>query len=98
MKKFIAKRLAQMLVVFVAVSIFAFSIIYFSPGDQLYLYTSPSVSSYKMSDEQLDAMRESLGLNGYVAERYVSWAGKMLQGDWGLSVSNHQPVKKQIMD
>ena len=28
MKKFIAKRLAQMLVVFVAVSIFAFSIIY----------------------------------------------------------------------
>ena len=51
-----------------------------------------------MSDEQLDAMRESLGLNGNVAERYVSWAGKMLQGDWGLSVSNHQPVKKQIMD
>ena len=98
MKKFIAKRLAQMLVVFVAVSRFAFSIIYFSPGDPLYLYTSPAVSSYKMSDEQLDAMRESLGLNGNVAERYVSWAGKMLQGDWGLSVSNHQPVKKQIMD
>lgn len=98
MKKFIAKRLAQMLVVFVAVSMFAFSIIYFSPGDPLYLYTSPAVSSYKMSDEQLDAMRESLGLNGNVAERYVSWAGKMLQGDWGLSVSNHQPVKKQIMD
>ncbi len=40
MKKFIAKRLAQMLVVFVAVSMFAFSIIYFSPGDPLYLYTS----------------------------------------------------------
>ena len=71
MKKFIAKRLAQMLVVFVAVSMFAFSIIYFSPGDPLYLYTSPAVSSYKMSDEQLDAMRESLGLNGNVAERYV---------------------------
>ena len=87
MKKFIAKRLAQMLVVFVAVSMFAFSIIYFSPGDPLYLYTSPAVSSYKMSDEQLDAMRESLGLNGNVAERYVSWAGKMLQGDWGLSVT-----------
>ena len=66
MKKFIAKRLAQMLVVFVAVSMFAFSIIYFSPGDPLYLYTSPAVSSYKMSDEQLDAMRESLGLNGTV--------------------------------
>ena len=96
MKKFIAKRLAQMLVVFVAVSMFAFSIIYFSPGDPLYLYTSPAVSSYKMSDEQLDAMRESLGLNGNVAERYVSWAGKMLQGDWGLSVSNHQRLRNRL--
>ena len=57
MKKFIAKRLAQMLVVFVAVSMFAFSIIYFSPGDPLYLYTSPAVSSYKMSDEQLYLLR-----------------------------------------
>lgn len=98
MKKFIIKRLAQMVLVFVIVSMFSFSIIYFSPGDPLYLYTSPAVSSYKMTDEQLDAMRESLGLNGNVVERYVSWAGKMLQGDWGLSVSNHQPVKTQILD
>lgn len=43
-------------------------------------------------------MRESLGLNGNVVQRYANWAGKMLQGDWGLSVSNHQPVKKQILD
>lgn len=97
MKNFIIKRLAQMVLVFVIVSIFAFSIIYFSPGDPLYLYTSPAVSSYKMTDEQLDDMRESLGLNGNVVERYISWAGKMLQGDWGLSVSNHQPVKDQIL-
>ena len=98
MKDFILKRLAQMILVLVIVSMFAFSIIYFSPGDPLYLYTSPSVSTYKMSEEQLDAMRESLGLNGNVVQRYANWAGKMLQGDWGLSVSNHQPVKKQILD
>ncbi|WP_286153088.1 ABC transporter permease, partial [Sporofaciens musculi] len=28
----------------------------------------------------------------------ASWAGKTLKGDWGLSISNHQPVKKQILD
>lgn len=87
-----------MVLVFVIVSVFSFSIIYFSPGDPLYLYTSPAVSSYKMTDKQLDDMRESLGLNGNVVQRYVSWAGKMLQGDWGLSISNHQPVKGQILD
>lgn len=98
MKNFIVKRTGQMLIVFVIVSIFSFSIVYFSPGDPLYLYTSPAVSSYKMTEEQLDDMRESLGLTGNVAQRYVNWAGKMLQGDWGLSISNHQSVKEQIMD
>ena len=93
MKDLIMKRLAQMAVVFVIVSMFAFSIIYFSPGDPLYLYTSPSVSTYKMSEEQLDDMRTSLGLEGNVVQRYIDWAGKMLKGDWGLSISNHQPVK-----
>ncbi|MDO4312073.1 MAG: ABC transporter permease [Eubacteriales bacterium] len=98
MKNFIIKRVAQMALVFVIVSIFSFLIIYFSPGDPLYLYTSPAVSSYKMTDEQLDDMRESLGLNGNIVQRYANWAGKMLQGDWGLSISNHQPVKGQILD
>ncbi len=98
MKDFIIKRLAQTLLVLVFVSMFAFSIIYFSPGDPLYLYTSPAVSSYKMTEEQLNDMREALGLNGNVAQRYVNWAGKMLKGDWGLSISNHQPVKTQILD
>lgn len=98
MRQYIMKRLAQTVLVLVLVSVFAFSIIYFSPGDPLYLYMSPSVSSYKMTEEQLDSMRESLGLNGNVAQRYMNWAGKMVQGDWGLSISNHQPVKEQIMD
>lgn len=97
MKNFILKRLAQMVVVLVFVSMFAFSIVYFAPGDPLYMYTTPSVSSYKMTDEQLDSMRASLGLNGNVGERYVNWAGKMLKGDWGLSVTNHQSVKDQIL-
>lgn len=98
MKDFIIKRIAQMLLVFVIVSVFAFAITYFAPGDPLYMYTSPSVSTYKMTDEQLDALRESLGLNGNFFERYTRWAGKMLQGDWGLSTTNHQSVKDQIFD
>lgn len=98
MKDFIIKRIAQMLLVFVIVSVFAFAITYFAPGDPLYMYTSPSVSTYKMTDEQLDALRESLGLNGNFFERYTRWAGKMLQGDWGLSTTNHQSVRAQIFD
>lgn len=98
MGNYIIKRFWQMIVVMIMVSIFSFSIIYFAPGDPLYMYTTPSASNYKLSDEQLDSMRESLGLNGNVVEQYTSWAKKTLQGNWGLSVSNHQSVKKQVLE
>lgn len=98
MTDYILKRFSQMILVMIMVSIFSFSIIHFSPGDPLYMYTTPAASNYKLSDEQLDSMRESLGLNGNVVEQYVSWAKKTLQGNWGLSISNHQPVKDQVLD
>ncbi len=97
MKNFLFKRTGQMLLVLVLVSMFAFAIIYFAPGDPLYMYTSPTVSTYKMTDAQLESLRESLGLTGNVFERYAAWATKMLQGDWGLSTSNHLSVKTQIL-
>lgn len=98
MWNYIIKRFSQMIMVLVMVSIFSFSIVYFAPGDPLYMYTTPSASNYKLSDEQMDSMRESLGLNGNVVEQYTSWAKKTLQGNWGLSLSNHQSVKKQVLD
>lgn len=98
MGDYIIKRASQMILVLVMVSVFSFSIIYFAPGDPLYMYTTPSASNYKLSDEQLDSMRESLGLNGNVIEQYTNWAKKTLQGNWGLSVSNHQSVKDQVLD
>lgn len=76
MGDYIIKRFSQMVFVLVMVSVFSFSIIYFAPGDPLYMYTTPSASNYKLSDEQLDSMRQSLGLNGNIVEQYTSWAKK----------------------
>ena len=98
MLDYVIKRFSQMMLVLVMVSVFSFSIIHFAPGDPLYMYTTPTASNYKLSEEQLDSMRESLGLNGNVVEQYTSWAKKTLQGNWGLSVSNNQPVKDQVLD
>ena len=98
MKRFLLKRISQMAVVFLLVSIFAFAIIYFAPGDPLYMYTSPGKSSFKMSEEQLDLLREDLGLTGNVVHQYVRWAGKTLTGDWGISLNNFLPVRPQILE
>lgn len=98
MKNFLLKRILQMIFVFILISMFAFAIIYFAPGDPLYMYTSPGKSSFKMSEEQLDALREDLGLTGNVVHQYTSWAKKTLTGDWGISLNNFLPVRPQIME
>lgn len=87
-----------MAIVFLLVSMFAFAIIYFAPGDPLYMYTSPGKSSFKMSEEQLNLLREDLGLTGNVVHQYVRWAGKTLTGDWGISLNNFLPVRPQILE
>lgn len=88
MKKFVLRRFAQMIFVWILVSIFSFSIVYFAPG----------ATGHKMTDEELDRMRESLGLNGNVVEQYVSWAGKAARGNLGISINNKKPVLDQILE
>ena len=98
MKKFVLKRFLQMFLVWILVSIFSFSIVYFAPGDPLYIYMTPGATGHKMTDEEMDRMRESLGLNGNVVEQYVSWAEKLVHGNLGISINNKQPVLDQILE
>lgn len=98
MKRFVVKRFVQMLVTLLLVTFFSFSIIYFAPGDPLYMYMTPTSGSFKMSEEQLDSLREEMGLKGNVAEQYIRWGKRMLQGDWGISLSNYRPVKTQVLE
>ena len=98
MNKFVLKRFLQMFLVWILVSIFSFSIIYFAPGDPLYIYMTPGATGHKMTDEEMDRMRESLGLNGNVVEQYVSWAEKLVHGNVGISINNKQPVLDQILE
>ena len=98
MKKFVLRRFAQMIFVWILVSIFSFSIVYFAPGDPLYIYMTPGATGHKMTDEELDRMRESLGLNGNVVEQYMSWAGKAARGNLGISINNKRPVLDQILE
>lgn len=98
MKKFVLRRFAQIIFVWILVSIFSFSIVYFAPGDPLYIYMTPGATGHKMTDEELDRMRESLGLNGNVVEQYVSWAGKAARGNLGISINNKKPVLDQILE
>jgi peptide/nickel transport system permease protein len=46
--------------------------------------------------EQVQAVRERLGLDRPVHAQYLAWLGNALQGDLGLSIQNREPVRDLI--
>ena len=87
MWKSILRRLLLMIPQLLALSILVFFLAELMPGDALTGLIDPKISA-----EQIEAMREKLGLNKPVWERYLNWMGGMLQGDFGRSFAHKQPT------
>jgi ABC-type dipeptide/oligopeptide/nickel transport system permease component len=84
---FIARRLAAAVVVLFGVSIVVFLTLKLVPGDAAYVLAGPNASA-----EDIERVRQSLGLDRPVPIQYVTWLGRALQGDLGRSLELHEPV------
>lgn len=93
MKNYILKRIVQMIPVLILVSIFSFMIIHFAPGDPINMYIRPD-----MTEEEIEIIRQNLGLDGSIVEQYFAWLLNVCKGNFGNSVINHQPVATQIFN
>lgn len=87
MWKAILRRVILMIPQIMILSVVVFALAELMPGDALTGLIDPKISA-----EQIEAMREKLGLNRPVWERYVDWVVKMFQGDFGRSYQHKQPV------
>jgi len=68
-------------------------IIHFAPGDPLNMYIRQD-----MTQQEIDDIREDLGLDGSVVEQYFAWLVNICKGNFGNSLINHQPVAAQIFE
>ncbi|MDA3146999.1 ABC transporter permease [Leucobacter sp. UCMA 4100] len=93
MTSFVLKRLLSLIPVVVVVSIVIFSITYLTPGDPARTILGPDASP-----EQVQALRESLGLNAPLVTQYFSWLGGVLTGDLGDSFFLRKSVLSAIGD
>lgn len=81
------------------VSVAAFLAFQVIPGDVV-----TSILGTEATSEREQALREELGLDKPPLERYVSWAGHVLKGDFGVSyrysknMNEMMPVKELIAD
>lgn len=84
----------MMIPILLAVSVIIFTLMYFVPGDP----ASISTGGEKVSAEQLDAIRESMGLNRSYIERLVEYVGNVfLRLDFGTSYTYGTPVGPELL-
>ena len=87
MTKYILRRLASLIPVLLGATFIVFAIMHFTPGDPATLMLPQDATT-----EQIERMRENLGLNEPFLVQYGNFLFGMLQGNLGPSLRTGQPV------
>ena len=89
----IFKRLLDLAGVLLGVSVLVFLMIRLIPGDAAQVMLGASGDA---SEEQVQQLRQTLGLNDSLPVQYGRWIGAMAQGDFGVSIWTGKPVMEDI--
>ncbi|MEE1188050.1 MAG: nickel ABC transporter permease, partial [Acutalibacteraceae bacterium] len=77
------------------ITFLTFLLLYIAPGDPAQKRLS-SNSGVAVTQEQIDNMREEMGLNRPFLVQYGSWLGHALTGDLGTSYKDSMPVSGKL--
>lgn len=91
--KYIGKKLLQMIPMLLLISFIVFAALQMTGVDPVSYLASPDMAG---SAENLEALRERLGLNDPFIVRYFNWIKDMLKGDFGYSIANGTSIKELL--
>ena len=84
---YIFKRIIQVIPVLILVTLITFSLVHLTPGDPAIMRAGEDATA-----EQVESIRESMGLNRPVHMQYLNWIGGLFRGDLGYSLQDGRPV------
>lgn len=93
MIRYVIKRFLSLIPVLLVVSVVIFGIIHITPGDP-----ATVILGDEASPEQIQALREQLGLNQPIHIQYASWITDVMRGDLGTSYFMREPVSDAIFN
>ncbi|MFW6075962.1 MAG: ABC transporter permease [Chloroflexota bacterium] len=94
MGRFVIRRLIQTVPLIIGITLITFSLANLVPGSPVTgLEFNP-----RTSQEDVDRIRESLGLNDPIYVRYFTWMSNVARGDLGVSMRNFRPVRETIIE
>ena len=89
--KYIIKKLLTLILTLFFISVLVFLIFQVIPGDP-----ALSILGTEATEEQVEALREQLGLNDPMPERYFNWFTGVLTGDLGRSYRYQESLNEQM--
>lgn len=92
MTRYLINRLLQAIPTVLLVTVLVFLMLHLIPGDPAEIYLGERQSS----PEQLEVIREQMGLNRPLHVQYLDYLFKALQGDLGMSLNLRRPVADEI--
>ncbi len=93
MTSYLIKRLLALVPVLGVVAVVVFLLIHLTPGDPAAVMLGPEAS-----EEDVQALREELGLTAPLYLQFFRWLGAVLQGDLGDSLFIQRPVTEVLAD
>lgn len=93
--KLILKRVLQVIPMLLIVSILAFALSNMSSGDVAEITIRSE--GLQVTEQNLAAVREELGLNAPLYSQYLNWLTKAAKLDFGVSFQTKKPVSEEIL-
>lgn len=93
MKSYIMNRVGSVLTTLIILSLIVFSITHIMAGDPALAMLGSDATT-----EQVEELREDMGLNRPLSVQYFEWFGNMLHFDFGVSYFRHQTVAEALME
>lgn len=97
MARYLLRRLAYLVPVWLGISIIAFTLANVTPGDPARLMLQRELGRQPTADE-VDTARATLGLDDPFVVRYGRWLGGAVTGDLGTSYRTGEPVLGALLE
>lgn len=87
MRRYVLRRMLALVLIVIGVTVITFSILHLVPGDPVEIMAGPRVTP-----ERVEAIRARFGLDQPIYIQYFHWFSRIVQGDFGTSITTGMPA------